>query len=85
MQYPTNWPLCRDQNKNLGGRKGFRVDFTKLQRMHLRKLQIKLIRHGASMANEGKEPTKPERDEGNDEDGNDDDGNDKDGNDEKFD
>src|SRR5262245_42050254 len=58
------WGL--DQNKNLGGRKGFRVDFTELQRMHMRKLQIKLIRHAASMVNEGKEPTEPERDEDGD-------------------
>ncbi|KID81584.1 hypothetical protein MGU_11075 [Metarhizium guizhouense ARSEF 977] len=57
--------LRRGQDENLSGRKGFRVDFTELQRMHMRKLQIKLIRHAVSMVQEGKEPTNPKGDEGN--------------------
>ncbi|KFG79810.1 hypothetical protein MANI_026961 [Metarhizium anisopliae] len=57
--------LRRAQDENLSGRKGFRVDFTELQRMHMRKLQIKLIRHAVSMVQEGKEPTNPKGDKGN--------------------
>ena len=44
-----------DQKRNLAGRTGFRVDFAELQRMHMRKLQINLIRHAAIMADKGEE------------------------------
>ncbi|KAK3371097.1 hypothetical protein B0T24DRAFT_530518 [Lasiosphaeria ovina] len=49
-----------DQNKGLGGRKGFRVQFAELQRMKMRKLQIKLLRHVAAMTKPGEQPTKPQ-------------------------
>ncbi|KAK9445205.1 hypothetical protein VB005_00313 [Metarhizium brunneum] len=57
--------LRRGQDENLSGRKGFRVDFTELQKMHMRKLQIKSTRHAVSMVQEGKEPTNPKGDKGN--------------------
>ncbi len=50
-----------DDAEKLGGRKGFRVIFAELQRMKMRKLQIKLLRHIATMTKNGREPTKPER------------------------
>jgi len=46
--------------KGQDGRTGFRIDFAELQRMKLRKLQIKLIRHVATMVRDGREPTKPD-------------------------
>ncbi|KAM7209774.1 hypothetical protein V8F06_014842 [Rhypophila decipiens] len=51
--------LGRDPNEGLGGRMGFRVDFAELQRMKMRKLQIRLISHAARMARTGQEPVKP--------------------------
>ncbi|EFY91180.1 hypothetical protein MAC_02851 [Metarhizium acridum CQMa 102] len=56
LNFWIRYVLHRDQDKNLRGRKGFRVDFTELQRMHMRKLQIKLIRHVAFMVDKGQEP-----------------------------
>ncbi|KAH8907481.1 hypothetical protein BR93DRAFT_549220 [Coniochaeta sp. PMI_546] len=50
----------RGESKRLGGRTGFRVDFAELQRMRMRKLQIKLLRHVAAMVKDGKEPTDKE-------------------------
>jgi len=47
--------------RKIGGPTGFRVDFAELQRMKMRKLQIKLIHHAATMAKTGKEPAKPKK------------------------
>ncbi len=38
--------------------------FAELQRMKMRKLQIKLLRHVATMTKNGRDPTKPERSRG---------------------
>jgi len=47
--------------RKIGGPTGFRVDFAELQRMKMRKLQIKLIHHAATMAKTGKEPAKSKK------------------------
>ncbi|KAK1756973.1 hypothetical protein QBC47DRAFT_400600 [Echria macrotheca] len=41
------------------GLRGFRVEFAELQRMKMRKLQIKLIQHAVYMAKNGEEPAEP--------------------------
>lgn len=55
--------FSQDQEAGLRGRRGFRIDFAELQRMKLRKLQIKLVRHTVEMAKTGKEPGKPAEEE----------------------
>jgi hypothetical protein len=59
ISYWSRRTIGQDENRKLGGRTGFRVDFAELQRMKMRKLQIKLLRHVAVMVRDGKEPAKP--------------------------